>query len=392
MGDKQTDGLRQDAAERFVTHPTMATISEHLATLGLSEGADADAIKAAYRRRALKMHPDKPGGDADAFKKLQGAYEALTGKAEVPPQQQQQQQQQPGFGFGGFPGGFHAAFSGGFPFFQGGFGAGPSQPPPVVEVTVRLPTARLARPGPVTLSAEANRRGPCRACEPGACKACGGSGRRELQMARGGGGRVTANVPCHECSGGGRGAADSSCAACSGSGTVEERVTVTVESKAEDVTHGTRVMLSGHGSHDPRTGGRSDMLLTVAVELPPDTEVSVDGQGHVTLTIGVGVADVLCGFRRTATPCGDQVTVSCDGPADFGREVRLPQRGLAARGGGRGDLVVRLRLAPTTVAEAGALRSAAPALRSAFRLPESVAATGLAADDAADEAVRFDFP
>lgn len=366
----------------------MATITEHLATLGLSEGADADAIKAAYRKQALKLHPDKPGGDADAFKKLQGAYDALTGKAEVPPQQR------PGFGGfpGGFPGGFHAAFSGGFPFFQGPS----SQPPAVVEVTVRLPAARLARPGPVTLSAEANRRGPCRACAPGPCKACGGSGRRELQLANGGGGRMTANVPCHDCSGGGRGAADSSCAACSGSGTVEERVTVTVESKAEDVTHGTRVMLSGHGSHDPRTGRRSDMLLTVAVELPPDTEASVDGQGHVTLFIGVSVADVLCGFSRSVTPCGETVTVSCDGPADFGREVRLPQRGLAARGGGRGDLVVRLRLAPTTIADAGALRSAAPALRSAFGLPESVAveadeAADEAADDAVDDAVRFDF-
>ena len=367
----------------------MATRAEHLTTLGLSEGADGDAIKAAYRKQALKLHPDKPGGDEAAFKKMQGAYDALTGKAVEP--QHQSQQQHPGFPGGFGFGAFHAAFGGGGGFPFGGFpGFGnPAQsaqspPPPVVELTVRLPAARLARPGPVTLSSEASRRGPCPACVPGPCKACGGSGRRELQMASGDGGRVTANVPCADCHGGGRGAADRSCAACAGSGTVEERVTVAAEAKAEDLTAGTRIMLSGHGSFDPRTGRRSDMMLSVVVDMPPDCEVSGDGTGNVTLTLGVSMAEVLCGFRRTAEPCGEAVTLSCDGPADYGREVRLPGRGLAARGGGRGDLVVRLRLAPTTASEAAALRSAASELRAAFSIPELEAAEP-------DGTVRFDF-
>ena len=52
----------------------------HLEILGLKPGATKKEIKAAYRKRAKQLHPDKQG-DKDAFERLKGAYEALTGEA-----------------------------------------------------------------------------------------------------------------------------------------------------------------------------------------------------------------------------------------------------------------------------------------------------------------------
>lgn len=61
--------------------PPAVARTDHLAVLGLSAGADTAAIKSAYRRLALRYHPDKNGGDpaaCEAFKRIAAAYERLT--------------------------------------------------------------------------------------------------------------------------------------------------------------------------------------------------------------------------------------------------------------------------------------------------------------------------
>jgi hypothetical protein len=54
--------------------------SEAYAELNLGEGASADDIKSAYRAAALRTHPDRPGGDAEKFKRINEANSILTGK------------------------------------------------------------------------------------------------------------------------------------------------------------------------------------------------------------------------------------------------------------------------------------------------------------------------
>ena len=53
-------------------------LPDYYAILNVDENADAGAIKAAYRRLSLQHHPDRPGGNADEFKKISGAYEVLS--------------------------------------------------------------------------------------------------------------------------------------------------------------------------------------------------------------------------------------------------------------------------------------------------------------------------
>jgi curved DNA-binding protein CbpA len=51
---------------------------EAFRTLGLSVDADEDAVKRAYREKVKEVHPDTDGGDEEAFKKVNRAYERLT--------------------------------------------------------------------------------------------------------------------------------------------------------------------------------------------------------------------------------------------------------------------------------------------------------------------------
>ena len=61
-----------------------AQLGQHLSTFGLATGADgglpkADDVRKAYRRLALSVHPDKPGGSKETFQQLQTAYKAVLG-------------------------------------------------------------------------------------------------------------------------------------------------------------------------------------------------------------------------------------------------------------------------------------------------------------------------
>lgn len=99
-------------------------MSDYYSTLGLSKTATQDEIKQAYRKLAMKHHPDRTGGDDIEFKKIQEAYATLSD----PEKRSQYDNPQPqGFQqFGGMPPGFEdimsQMFGGGNPFGFGGMG------------------------------------------------------------------------------------------------------------------------------------------------------------------------------------------------------------------------------------------------------------------------------
>jgi DnaJ-domain-containing protein 1 len=70
-------GARQQRRTAPSTSPTMGR-KEAFRTLGLSVDADEDAVKRAYREKVKEVHPDTDGGDEEAFKKVNRAYERLT--------------------------------------------------------------------------------------------------------------------------------------------------------------------------------------------------------------------------------------------------------------------------------------------------------------------------
>ena len=143
----------------------MAEKRDFYEVLGLKKGATDDEIKRAYRKLAMKYHPDKNPGDKKAeenFKEINEAYSVLSdpdkkskydqfGHAGVDPNA--------GFGgggFGGFGGGGFGGFEDIFDMFGGMFGGGGGRGGPRGGVRVR-PVARRAEPAAVPGAARAHR-------------------------------------------------------------------------------------------------------------------------------------------------------------------------------------------------------------------------------------------
>jgi len=230
--------------------------------LGVSKGASDDEIKKAYRKLAIKHHPDK-GGDPEQFKKVQGAYDILSdsekrqnfdrfGTADGPPQQQ------------GFPGGFPPdIFS---QMFGGGpFGFAPGGP--------RGPTRRSNFDHEIKVSFEESYRGTtrnmritldktCFNCKK-KCPQCHGRGQVQHQM-----GPMIMNQPCGMCQGEG-GVAQGPCDQCQGG---RKKETLNLELKIPaGVEHGN--VMTGHGlGEQPRNPGEEpgDILFHIKVDQHPE--------------------------------------------------------------------------------------------------------------------------
>jgi molecular chaperone DnaJ len=157
--------------------------------LGVQKGASDDEIKKAYRKLALRLHPDKPTGDAEEFKKIQGAYDILSD-----PQKKENFDR---FGTpdgpqgGGFPGNpFDAMFS---QMFGGGPFGGPRGPPrrPNKDHEIRISFEDsfrgLTKNLKITLSK------PCMNCRS-KCEVCHGRGVQIHHM-----GPMAFQQPCGAC-------------------------------------------------------------------------------------------------------------------------------------------------------------------------------------------------
>lgn len=241
------------------------------AVLGLRPGATTGEIRAAYRRAALRWHPDRNPGDKGAerrFKEISEAYDALTNA------------RGPGLG-GPWPGpaGAHApadldaaaadalgAVKGVFgAVLETLFGADPSRGADVrVELVVdprearrgALKAVRVAR-RQLCATCRGSGRQPARAPS---CRRCGGHGVVTVDL-----GLVALSASCPDC-GGGR--AGPRCLGCAGEGVSEGEATVDLQ-VPPGARDGTTLRYDGQGDPARAPGGRpGDLLATVRVRCP----------------------------------------------------------------------------------------------------------------------------
>lgn len=263
--------------------------------LGVAKGASDKEIKAAYRRLALKYHPDKNKGDKEAetkFKEINMAYEVLSDNQKrkqydqfgaVPGGASGTGGQWGGVNWGGFGGGAE----GGFPFGEGGFadifesffGGGRKKSARRktdgvrgndIEAVINL-TFEEAAFG-TTKELEITKPFNCDHCngkgaEPGSaivsCKSCGGTG--EIRSVKNTIlGQMVTSRTCDACEGLGK-VPEKKCSKCHGTTRVRGKKRVTIKIPA-GVNDGTSIRLSGEGEAGVYGGGYGDLYAHVQIK------------------------------------------------------------------------------------------------------------------------------
>ncbi len=343
----------------------MATKRDYYEVLGISRSASAEEVKKAYRKLAVKYHPDKNPGNVEAeetFKEISEAYEVLSDAAK---RQRYDQFGHAGVGgAGGGPGGpgggfggidleealrtFMGAFGGGGSIFEDFFGGGRGGRREAAnrgadlryDLEIEFEEAVFGSQRELALTIQ----GACEAChgtgaEPGSkqetCPTCRGMG----QVVRSAGGFFQVRQTCPNCQGAGK-VASARCAACGGSGRVRERRSLTLRIPA-GVETGSRLRLAGKGEGGHRGGPPGDLYVVLHVkphELFHRTDTDIHCDYPVpfeTLVLGGEIeVPTIHGFARLKVPPG----------TESGTTFRVRGKGVTGLRGGRdGDHHVTLR-------------------------------------------------
>jgi molecular chaperone DnaJ len=321
--------------------------------LGVSQDADENEIKRAYRRKARELHPDA-GGDSEAFKELTAAYEVLKNPAARAnydrfgdPRGAGGLGADPFAGFGDLSDLINAFLGGGFEARGGG--GRPSRRAAgrdaVVDVVLTLEEAAAG----VRREVEVQLSRPCETCagsgaspgtRPSTCPTCAGRGAVQ-QVARSIFGQMLTTGTCPDCRGTGERISDP-CADCRGEGRREltELVAVDVPPGVDD---GTRLRVSGRGEAG-RRGGRSGDLY-VRVRVTPHEVFQRDGDDlHCELRLPVTQA-ALGAELKVPTLHGEEVVKLRPG-VQTGQVLTLRRQGMPKLGSeaARGELHIHCRV------------------------------------------------
>lgn len=334
-------------------------MSDFYALLEVERSASVDDIKKAYRRQAMRYHPDRnPEPDAEArFKEITEAYEVLRD-----PQQRAMYDRYGKAGLGGAASGaqgFHHVnlaealeiFMRDFGGFESFFGGGARRERDVhrgqdVKVTVRLTLEEVAQGARKKVKLKTL--DACHACEgsgakrgtrPVTCEACGGSG--QVQRAtRSILGQFISVAPCPTCSGEGSIIKDP-CEICRGEGRLRAERTVTVD-VPPGVGSNNYLTLRGQGAAGPRGGPTGDLI--VMLDVKDDDRFERQGE-HLVHDLALSFSQVALGGAFTVpSPWGDE-ELSVPAGTQTGTVFRIKGKGLPRLGqNGNGDLHVRVHV------------------------------------------------
>lgn len=330
--------------------------------LGVDKSADADALKKAFRRKALSEHPDK-GGDNERFRQINEAYNVLSDPqkrayydqtGEVP-QEGPVSDMGGGGGMPNFADIFGSMFAGGIPIpvFHGMGGGAPQKAPrgpnKLHEIGVTLADMYAGKKFKLNMKRDCL----CSECDGKggkvmeSCAACRGRGVRMLQQQMGP--MITVSQhPCEACRATGQRATDK-CGGCAGRRVVEREASldVTIEPGMQE---GDRIVFAGQCSESPDFETPGDVVLVLraaSTDDPAWVRQGVDLVHVVELTL----AESLLGWSRSLVghPSGLSVPlVWRGGVLRDGETLRVPGWGMPRKGSTaseKGDLRLVCRVA-----------------------------------------------
>jgi molecular chaperone DnaJ len=338
----------------------MANSTDFYELLGVSRTASPDELKKAYKKMALKYHPDRNPGDKAAeekFKQINEAYETLSN-----PEKRQIYDQYGAEGLKGFGGGADAQGYGDFPdlqsilndMFESAFGGGrgrsrtrsrtaPQQGADLLASTTI--SFRESYTG-VTKDISFTRSSTCEEChgtgaEAGSskkpCPTCKGSG-QVGQTVNSFFGRTVTYSTCPQCNGEGK-IVSNPCRRCNGTGLERKRETIKVHIPA-GVENGMQITVRGEGHAAPRGGVNGDLLLLI--EELPHSQFKREGQ-NLFYTRVISVTDAILGCELTIPCLEGPYKLKLDSGTQSGTVERLRGKGLpSVNGYGRGDVFVKI--------------------------------------------------
>ena len=346
----------------------MANKRDYYEVLGVDKNASADEIKKAYRKMAIKYHPDKNPGDKEAEEKFKEAAEAYSVLSDADKKARYDQFGHAGVegagpdfsgGFGNlndilndlFGGAFGGGF-GGFSGFGGGFGGqrGGQRQQRVyrgrdIRVRVKLTLEEIAKGVEKEISIEKSI--PCPECggrgaknssDIKTCPGCNGTGQVQRVVNSFLGQTVTYST-CQQCGGEGK-IISNPCRHCSGSGLVRQRATISVKIPA-GVEAGMQLTVQGEGHAAKNNGINGDLLVVIEEQEHPN--LKRDGN-NLYYTKIVSLPDAILG-AEVEVPCLDgPYKIKVEPGTQSGTVVRLRGKGLPTVNGygGTGDMYVKI--------------------------------------------------
>jgi molecular chaperone DnaJ len=321
--------------------------------LGINKNASEAEIKKAYRRLAMKYHPDRNAGDdakvaEEKFKEAKEAYEVLSdaqkrtaydqfGHAGVDPS------------MGGRPGGFGdgANFSDIFgdvfgDIFGGGARGGGARVHRgadlrynlqiTLEEAVEGTTVKIRVPTAVTCKA-CNGSGAKKGTVPKSCTTCGGHGQVRMQQ-----GFFSVQQTCPSCHGKGT-VIEDPCHVCRGQGRVQEQKTLSVK-VPPGVDNGDRIRLSGEGEAGENGGPPGDLYVQVAVK---EHAIFSRDDNHLFCEVPIGYTTAALGGELEVPTLDGKVKLKIPAGTQTGKMFRMRGKGVKpVRGGPVGDLICRV--------------------------------------------------
>ena len=336
---------------------------DYYEVLGVSKSADATEIKKAYRKLALKYHPDKNPGDKEAeekFKEAAEAYDVLSNEEKRHRYDQFGHAGVGGAGQGGFGGGmsmddifsqFGDIFGGfggfsGFGGFGGGRGSRRVNRGTNLRVKVKMSLQEIATG--IEKKIKVKKYVACQHCNgTGArdgksystCSTCKGSGQvTRVQNTILGAMQTTSTCPT--CEGEGK-IINEKCTFCNGEGVLMSEEVISINIPA-GVAEGMQLSLSGKGNAARRGGVNGDLIVLIEEEEHP--ELVRDGN-DLLYNVFIGYPEAVLGETVEIPTIEGKVKVKIEAGTQPGRILRLRGKGLPdVNGYGKGDLLAKVNV------------------------------------------------
>ncbi len=326
--------------------------TDYYTTLGVAKSATTEEIKKAYRKLAMKYHPDRNPDDKEAEEKFKSAAEAYEVLRDLEKRKIYDKYGQEGLRSSGYsgPGNFEDIFSSFGDIFGDlfGFSGGSRQrsqgPVPGNDLRYDMTIPFMDAVHGVEKEVEITKRDTCWTCEgrgirPGCknkpCTSCQGTGQVTRTQ-----GFFSVRTPCPDCRGQGEIITDP-CADCHGSGLVSKKKKVSLKIPA-GVDTGARMRLRGEGEGGRKGGPSGDLYVVIHVE--PHQFFQREGD-LIYAELPMSMIQAALGCTLDIPTINGEKSLKIPKGTQPGQTFQLKGEGVhSLRGHGRGDMVVEAKI------------------------------------------------